>query len=202
MLTVDELAFEAGSRQILAPTTFSIDPGTAVAVIGPNGAGKSTLLRIICGFLTPTSGTYRRGADLVWVPQRGPIEPMLTVNEYLRVASRSLEGLTLANVSTELERLGFARCSSEQPLMSLSGGERRKIQLAMALARTEAALLVLDEPTAPLDRESSERFWEGVELRVAKGAGVAFVSHSGAETTRADDVVRLGSSEHPVSGAR
>ncbi len=183
---------DGADRDVLRDVTVSLEPGEILALVGPNGSGKSTLLATLAGELVPHKGTAtldgvachrvprrtfaRRVARL---PQEPQAPPGLTVRELVRLgrfAHRSpiapLRAEDEHRVQWALRRLEIDDFAS-RPVMSLSGGERRRAWLAMVLAQG-AQMLLLDEPTSALDLLHE---WEILELLVElnREEGIAIV---------------------------
>ena len=153
----------------LCNISVTIESGSRVALIGPNGSGKSTLIHALMGMVR-TQGTIRLdGRDplrdrnmiaprLAYVPQVLP-QFSFTVGEMIQ-AIRLIRDLPQGKIE---EYAGCLRLDvapiSAKPVKDLSGGMKQKLSLALALA-CDVGLLVLDEPTASLDRESRQRFYE------------------------------------------
>lgn len=155
----------------LASVTLSIAPGRLVAVVGPSGSGKSSLLAVAGGLTRPTSGTVhvggtdlgtasRRAATALrrtrigYVFQSGNLVPALNARDQLRLP---LTFGSLANPrdpDTLLAEVGMADKAGRRP-HQLSGGERQRVGIARALV-TRPQLLLVDEPTAALDRQRSQ----------------------------------------------
>lgn len=160
---------------------FMVSPGEIKAIIGPNGAGKTTLFNIIGGFLAPDSGkiffnevnitgktpheVYRNGIARTF--QVAKLFPQLTISESLQVAIFSHKKLTYNFVSNAkkigrrrafelIERVGL-NVQAEMPVGFLSHGDRKLLELAIALSG-EPKLLLLDEPTAGLPPEERKKF--------------------------------------------
>lgn len=138
----------------LDDVSLVIRPGERVAVIGPNGAGKSTLLRVLA----------QTGTQCVLVPQQTPEDIFLTAHDYVMLgrtaylsAWRRPSSADEAAVATALAAVD-ATAFTDRRLDAVSGGERRRLALALALA-SEAPVLLLDEPAAQLDlRHRAELF--------------------------------------------
>ena len=129
-----------------------IEPGARLAVVGPNGAGKSTLLDIIAGRVEPAEGVVRRGRTVAvgFADQHSTeLDPDAIVRELVAGPHREPDHRDRAM----LERFWFDTTAQYAPVRMLSGGERRRLQLVMVLAR-EPNLLILDEPTNDLDLDT------------------------------------------------
>jgi ABC-2 type transport system ATP-binding protein len=165
----------------LAPMSFDVHAGDAVALIGPNGAGKSTLLAILAGALDPSEGQVvadgkRAGPQVGWVPQRPAHYARLSPRENLELFAR-LEGvpdpLTTANrFIQQLELPDDGRLT-----MHLSAGNQQRLNLAVALLGRPDVLL-LDEPTASLDPRQRRRLWEVAAQVRDRGGAVVFATQN------------------------
>jgi ABC-2 type transport system ATP-binding protein len=174
-----------GDVEALAPTDLELAPGESVALVGPNGAGKSTLLAILAGALEPSAGRVEADARVGWVPQRPAHYARLTVRENVELFARL--GRVEADVDGVLSRFDLAgdRISGD-----LSIGNRQRLNVALSLL-DDPRVLLLDEPTASLDRAQRQRVWELVEgVRAADGA-VCFATHDFDELEHATRVVSL-----------
>ena len=139
--------------EILQDISLNITGPERIAITGPNGAGKTTLLKILAGQLAPTSGT-RTTHDLtaVYLDQSlSLLDPTETLAENI---SRHHPDLTNHTIRQSLARFGFRADRGDQITVSLSGGERLRAALAVALGGTVPELLVLDEPTNHLDLDT------------------------------------------------
>src|SRR5262245_24793197 len=153
LLSVQGLTKAFGPKPLFADLAFDLRAGERVGLIGPNGAGKSTLLRVLAGLAEKDAGelALRRGARLGYVPQEDVFEAGQTVRQ---VVLNGLEEDHLEEHEREtraaivLTQLGFD--GLERPADVLSGGWRKRLALARALAR-QPDLLLLDEPTNHLD---------------------------------------------------
>ncbi|HHY44195.1 MAG TPA: ABC transporter ATP-binding protein [Firmicutes bacterium] len=166
-VTVQDLVFRRGGREVLKGISFEVEPGRVAAVVGPNGAGKSTLLKVISGYLKPASGSVTVcGVDPASLhpSERSRLvtysgdEPdpafAFTVQETVemgRVAAEApVSRADLAGALEEaLEALQLAGLR-DRPITSLSSGERQRVYLARALYQ-DPLVILLDEPTTHLD---------------------------------------------------
>ena len=168
-------------RAVLGPLDLVLRPGEFLTVVGPNGAGKSTLLAVLAGSLPPSSGTIgppsregnRRPAVLLQHHDFVPAIPF-TVADVVGFANPAgLPGKELARV---MDLTGVARLA-DRPYRDLSGGERRRVQLARLMAQS-ADMLLLDEPTAGLDPASQEGLLDLIDrLHASTGRTVVQVTH-------------------------
>jgi ABC-type multidrug transport system ATPase subunit len=172
--------------------TLHVDAGERIALTGPNGSGKSTLVRALMG-LVPCEGVRIDGRDacgdrraladrMAYVPQTAPSlnAPVDDVVAAI-VALRTIGWRDVAVVADALA-LPLAAIGA-QPVRALSGGMRQKLMIALALA-SPASLIVLDEPTASLDRSSREAFFDLIEAQAPRATRVV-------STHRVDEVRRL-----------
>jgi ABC-2 type transport system ATP-binding protein len=192
ILRVSALGKHYGELQALRDVSFEVAGGELVAVIGPNGAGKTTLLSIIAGVQAPSAGSVSPGPrEVGWAPQQPALYSKLSVAENLELFAR-LEKVEdpSASVQRMLEQTGL-RERAREPVMRLSGGNRQRVNVALALL-AEPPVLALDEPSASLDPEQRERLWEFVRGLAGGGTAVVFSTHNVSEAQRhADRVIVL-----------
>jgi ABC transport system ATP-binding/permease protein len=160
-----------GAEPLFMDTDLSIGPGDRLGVVGPNGAGKSTLLDVISGRATPTSGDVTTGTTVVlgYFDQLGrDLDPNKRVRELI-----AGDGGQLNVVQQQLlERFWFDRDAQQALVGTLSGGERRRLELLLVLA-SQPNVLLLDEPTNDLDLDTLralESFlddWSGTLIAVS-----------------------------------
>jgi len=196
LLRAERLGKRFGSREALREVSFSAHPGETIAVIGPNGAGKTTLLSLLGGVQPPSSGAVvRSGGAVGWAPQQSALYSKLTVSENLRLFAR-LERVPdpEAAVARMLEQTGLADRARDR-VQRLSGGNRQRVNVALALLADPPAIL-LDEPSSALDPGQRERLWSFVGERAAQGTCVVFSTHIVAEAGRyANRVLALDQGE-------
>lgn len=172
LLTCDAIGKSFGSRTVFSDISLSLHDGERLGVIGPNGAGKSTFLRILGGGMSPDEGSVsiRKGVRLAMVEQDPRFDPEATVRETI-AASAHQSDETEIEVSKIISRVGFDDPSAQAG--TLSGGWRKRLAIAVALAEKPDVLL-LDEPTNHLDVEGI--LW--LEKLVASAAFASvFVTH-------------------------
>ena len=155
-----------GEKVLYKDLSFTLPPAGIIGVIGPNGVGKTTLFRLIMGLETPDFGTFSVGetVKLAYVDQQHKdIDPTKSVyevvsqgNELMRMGGREI------NARAYLSRFNFAGADQEKKCGVLSGGERNRLQLALAL-KQEGNVLLLDEPTNDIDVNTLRALEEGLE---------------------------------------
>ncbi|KIC28572.1 ABC transporter ATP-binding protein [Leisingera sp. ANG-M6] len=177
-----------GGFQALKGVSLEIEEGEILALLGPNGAGKTTLISTICGITTATSGVvgvggfdnvgqFRQARALIGlVPQEITLEPFTKVLDTVTF-SRGLFGKPADPVLVEevLRKLSLWE-KRDSRIMDLSGGMKRRVLIAKALAH-EPRILFLDEPTAGVDVELRKDMWEIVRELKADGVTIILTTH-------------------------
>ena len=155
-----------GSKQLFKDLNFMLPPNGIVGVIGPNGAGKTTLFRLIMKQMEPDAGTFDVGetVKIAYVDQtHHDLLPEKTVYE---VISQGVESFRMGgrdvNARAYLSKFNFSGADQEKKIGVLSGGERNRLHLAMAL-KEEGNVLLLDEPTNDIDVNTLRALEEGLE---------------------------------------
>ena len=178
----------AGGFEALKSVNLEIEEGEILALLGPNGAGKTTLISTICGITVPTSGTilvgghdtqtdYRAARSMIGlVPQEISLEPFETVMNTVTF-SRGLFGKKRddARVEDILRKLSL-HDKKDSKIMMLSGGMKRRVLIAKALAH-DPKVLFLDEPTAGVDVELRKDMWDVVADLKASGVTIILTTH-------------------------
>ena len=166
VLNAEHVAKAFGEKVLFKDLNFMLPPNGIVGVIGPNGAGKTTLFRLIMGLETPDNGTFEVGetVKLAYVDQQHTdIDPKKTVYE---VVSQGVETFRMGgrdvNARAYLSRFNFSGNDQGKLCGVLSGGERNRLQLALAL-KQEGNVLLLDEPTNDIDVNTLRALEEGLE---------------------------------------
>ncbi|MFP4025636.1 MAG: energy-dependent translational throttle protein EttA [Thiohalospira sp.] len=166
VIEMDDVTKGYGDRLLINDLSFCLPPAGIIGVIGPNGAGKTTLFRMIMGQETPDAGKIEIGESvkISYVDQtHKAIDPEKSVYE---VISDGLENMKLGNRTVNsrayVARFNFTGADQEKKCGVLSGGERNRLHLALAL-KAEGNVLLLDEPTNDIDVNTLRALEEGLE---------------------------------------
>ena len=205
MIEVQNLTHQYGDRVALSNVSFEVKKGEIFGLLGPNGGGKSTLFRILSTMMTPTSGTalvaghdvtrdpaaVRRHVGVVFQTQS--LDKALTVEENLR-AQGHLHGLSGADLrgrmEAAMERLGLTDRRKDL-VDTLSGGLRRRVEIAKALLHRPQVLL-MDEASTGLDPAARRDLSRHVEnLRTSEGVTILLTTHILEEAGRCDRLILL-----------
>jgi ATP-binding cassette, subfamily F, member 3 len=172
VLELEHADIAAGDKQLLGDTEMWLERGEHVTLVGPNGAGKTTLIETLAGNRPLEKGKLRTGhnVELGYLTQHA--EELGSRGTVLEVTQRAT-GLAPGKARALLGRFLFSGADAEKPVSELSGGERRRVSLAI-LVQSSANLLILDEPTNHLDLESREALEDA--LRAFPGS-LILVSH-------------------------
>ena len=198
-LVIDSLCFEAEGRKILSDINLNIKEGEHVAIMGENGSGKSTLLRCIMGMYAPTSGSitlfgkspandseyFRENCIFSYMPAASQLFET-TIDDNILMGSFSDIGPEKIKKATGVSDFSNREIPS---ISQLSGGEQQRVNAARAFSNSNAKIILLDEPTASLDREHAEKLMNYIR---SNKAAVIYTTHREEETAFADRVVQMG----------
>ncbi|MCC6210918.1 MAG: phosphate ABC transporter ATP-binding protein [Burkholderiales bacterium] len=196
-LRLDQLAFAAGGREIIAPLTLELGDGASSVILGANGAGKSVLMRLMHGLLAPTSGRVAwSDADAQRVRRQQAMvfqRPVMLRRSALANVVYALEiaGIPAAERKTRareaLKEVGLHGLAN-RPARVLSGGEQQRLALARAWA-LHPEVLFLDEPTASLDPSATREIEAVIRAFDAGGTKIVMATHNLAQARRLGDEV-------------
>ncbi|NMM03557.1 ABC transporter ATP-binding protein [Paraburkholderia sp. RP-4-7] len=187
-IDVQKLNKRFGDKHVVIDVTLQVARGEIFGFLGPNGSGKTTSIRLMCGLLTPDSGTGTcLGYDIVressqikrnvgYMTQRFSYWDDLTIRENLDFVARIYEMPNRREaVDRSLESLGL-QSRANQLTGALSGGWKQRLALAACMLH-EPQLLLLDEPTAGVDPAARRDFWEELHRLAARGISVLVSTH-------------------------
>ncbi len=200
LLSVSNLKKSYGKIEAVKGIDFYVEKNSFFAFLGPNGAGKSTTIEMLCTLLRPDAGTIELDSLLIGrddekirhtigvVFQRSLLDPLLTVRENL-ILRGGFYGLSVGKLKSAVnhaaEITGVAEILN-RPYGKLSGGQRRRADIARALIHTPK-ILFLDEPTTGLDPQSRKMIWETVQaIQKESGMTVFLTTHYMEEAEHAD----------------
>src|SRR3954468_8607648 len=185
-IEVDDLVKSYGEVDAVRGVSFTVPPGEVFGFLGPNGAGKSTTINVLCALVRPTSGTARvSGFDAVTqrdqvrrhiglVFQDPTLDGYLTADQNLRFHAELYgidPGVIPARMDQMLEMVDLAG-RRDQPVMTFSGGMRRRLEIARGLLHSPRVLF-LDEPTIGLDPQTRSSIWSYIrELQEAEATTI------------------------------
>ncbi len=219
ILQVDGLVKRFGKKEVVRGVSFSMHQGEVVGFLGPNGAGKTTVFYMIVGFITPTHGDivldgrdmthepmFRRArAGISYLPQEPSVFRKMTVEQNIMAILESRQDLDKTGRQERLEtllvELGIAEIR-KQKAYTLSGGERRRTEIARSLA-IEPKFLLLDEPFAGIDPIAVYEIKSIVHNLASRGIGVLITDHNVRDTleiTHRSYIIKDG--EIVVAGTR
>ena len=201
-IDVQGLSKNFGTHKAVDNVSLQIKQGQITGFLGPNGSGKTTSLRMLCGLLTPDSGTgevlgyeFPRQAEAIkrqtgYMTQRFSLYEDLTIEENLAFIARvySLDRV-YKRVDDQLEKLGLAH-RRKQLAGQLSGGWKQRLALAAAVMH-EPKLLLLDEPTAGVDPQARRDFWDEIHRLAEEGMTVMVSTHYMDEAERCHEIAYI-----------
>lgn len=189
ILQAKNISKRYGNHLVVDHIHLQFEKGTFNAILGPNGAGKSTTISMLIGLKQPTQGDiiYEPGTKIGVVFQTSVLDEMLTVRENLTIRARQYKGLKPNRVSDLIDRLGLS-AFQKQKYGTLSGGQKRRVDIARALLHGPD-LLLLDEPTTGLDIQTRKSIWDLLyQLQREEGMTVVLTTHYLDEADEADQI--------------
>lgn len=214
IIEIEHLSKHFGEVKAVQDLSFKVKEGELFAFLGINGAGKSTTISIMCGQLAKDSGsvkicdtdldkdsnTIKRSLGVVF--QSSVLDKALTVKDNLesRAALYGINGAEFKSKLSELARLLDFEDLLKRTVGKLSGGQRRRIDIARALLH-DPKILILDEPTTGLDPQTRKILWDAISmLRKERKMTVFLTTHYMEEASDADYVVILDSGKIAAEG--
>lgn len=191
MLELSRIVKSFGSSRVLDGVNLKVDDGEAVCIAGANAAGKTTLLTIAAGMQKPDSGSVAAEGKLGYVPQEPALFGEMTVRDHLRLwyAANNLPGKLLFSASAPETMLGL-HLHARKRADRLSGGVRKRLSIACALAGDPPGLL-LDEPFTALDLQTKTDILALLSDLKQRRKGLLFTSHDPSAVAAAADRVLL-----------
>jgi ABC-2 type transport system ATP-binding protein len=197
-ISIRNLVIERGGRLVLPEISLDVGTGVVTGLLGPSGSGKTTLMRAIVGVQIVKAGEIRvlgveAGAPglrrrVAYVTQSASVYADLTVHENLRYFARVL-GARRARIDETIAATGLT-AHADQVVGTLSGGERSRVSLAVALLG-EPEVLILDEPTVGLDPVLRAELWRQFHAFAEGGTTVVVSTHVMDEAERCDKLVLI-----------
>ncbi|AGU76553.1 ABC transporter ATP-binding protein [Streptococcus intermedius] len=176
-----------GNKRAVHDLNLQIEAGSFTAILGPNGAGKSTTIQMLTKLLQPTTGEilYNSNIKLGVVFQNSVLDDMLTVRENLDIRAGQYNRVDKGKVDSLIEQLGLKKFST-QLYGTLSGGQKRRVDIARALLNNPDVLF-LDEPTTGLDIQTRKVIWDLIHhLQMKEKMTVILTTHYLDEADDAD----------------
>lgn len=195
MIHAEDISFSFGDTPVLESVSLTVAKGELVGLIGPNGAGKTTFLRLISGVLTPSQGTVTLDGDLLEslsthevgkrlavVPQQTELSFDFSIRDVITMGRHPYQGRlerlqsadrTMVDQAMEQTETAYL---ADRPFSAISGGERKRVLIARAIAQDTPALLV-DEPTASLDINHQVSVFELLRSLVSQDKAILAAVH-------------------------
>lgn len=219
ILRVEHLSKFYGKKHVVKDISFTMESGDITGLLGPNGAGKTTSFYMIVGFIKANGGKIiindenitslsmheRSNLGLAYLPQEPSIFRKLSVENNIKLVLETQKNLTRQQKKEKLEALlsdfGIARVRKQYGY-TLSGGERRRTEIARALA-TDPKFLLLDEPFAGIDPKAVYEIKQIIRGLAASGIGILLTDHNVRDTLEITTTAHIISDgEILVSGSR
>jgi len=200
MISINSIAVSRGNTEVIKGFSADMKAGTITAIIGPNGCGKSTLLAAISGDLSIASGELKmNGSDVssFAIAELAKLRSVVLQQPVFNLAFTVQEVLAMARTAgsnLESENAAIARLAindlADRKVTQLSGGERQRVAIALAIA-VDAPVLLLDEPLAAQDVESTNRIVELLKAAAKAGKTIILVAHvTESELSWCDQIIK------------
>ena len=214
IIEVHDLKKDYGDIEAVKGINFNVEKGSFFAFLGPNGAGKSTTIEMMCTFLTPSSGEikigpYKVGKDnekikemIGVVFQNNVLDDLLTVEENLRLRAGLYEKdkRKLNEFIQEAMEITNITDLKDRPYGKLSGGQRRRADLARGLVH-QPEILFLDEPTTGLDPQTRQQVWKTIKkMQEENNLTIFLTTHYMEEAAQADQIMIMDHGEIQEEG--
>ena len=197
-----DLTFSYGALRVLNGLSLTVRGGEIFGVLGANGSGKTTLMRMMVGLLSANGGTLtvhgnvpsaRQASDVGYMPQLNALYQELSIREnvdfFARMYGMSDRRARGQQVEEAIDLVGLSPRIADT-ILSLSGGMRQRVSLAIALVH-RPALLLLDEPTVGLDPDLRAAFWERFRQMAESGTTIVVTSHTMDDAAHCDRLAFL-----------
>lgn len=211
IITVNNLCKSFDHQKVVDDISLQVNRGEVLGFLGPNGSGKTTTIRMLCGLLTPDSGTgWCLGLNILtdsqsikmrvgYMAQQFSLYQDLTIVENLDFAARLYQIKNRAEkIEIVLENLQL-QDKRNQITATLSGGWKQRLALSTALLH-EPELLLLDEPTAGVDPKARREFWNHIELLSTQGVTTLVSTHYMDEAARCSKLAFLNNGKLLAEG--
>lgn len=170
IISVENLSFSYGKKNILADINFSLERGNAVALIGENGSGKSTLMTLLAGIIKPTDGKISVDGSIAYLPQEIALVEDLTFEDNLKFFA------SLANCKVPKKLPFDADRLRKMKIKRMSGGMKKLCSICCTLIK-DADIYMFDEPCAALDKEHRQMLISYISDLVKAKKTVLYVAH-------------------------
>ncbi len=211
IIDVHNLSKSFAGKPAVNDVSLQVRRGDIYGFLGPNGSGKTTVIRMLCGLLTPDSGsgtcleydirtdTKRIKQHIGYIPQFFGLYKQLTIYENLLFVAE-LYGVIDRKIKVEIIMNQLSLTSRRDQLSgTLSGGWKQRLSLAAALIH-EPLLLILDEPTASVDPKSRRDFWELMHSLASEGMTILLSSHNMDEVERCNEIAYICNGDILLNG--
>ncbi|WP_048000018.1 ABC transporter ATP-binding protein [Lactiplantibacillus herbarum] len=201
LLTAKHLTKTYGHHVAVNGIDLQIEAGSLTAILGPNGAGKTTLIKMLIGQLTPSAGkiTYQTTKQPGVVFQTSVLDAQLTVQENLSIRAKQYHHIPSGRIQELSKQLGLTKFLSQR-YGTLSGGQKRRVDIARALLN-QPEILFLDEPTTALDIQTRTAIWQLLhELQRTQHLTIILTTHYLDEADTADNVYVVAAGQVIANG--